>query len=159
MASSNFSGLKGKRAEREMVKILQPVVAKAWATMGGMPATCPVLSRNLVQSRKGGYDLVGLDWLALEVKHQETLKVRDWWLQALRQTRTHQTPVLMYKQNNVKWRAVVWGYVPAGDTRVRCPVDIDLDSFLLWFEHQTMAELKKAGVQVPPVPNAQELPA
>ena len=148
MASANFAGLKGKRAEREMVKILQPVVARAWATVGGMPATCPVLSRNLVQSRQGGYDLVGLDWLALEVKHHETLKVKDWWSQTLRQSRTDQTPVLVYKQNNVKWRAMVWGYVPAGPLRVRCPVDIDLESFLLWFEHQTIAELKKAQLQV-----------
>ena len=144
MASANFSGLKGKRAEREMVKILQPVVAKAWATVGGMPDSCPVLSRNLVQSRQGGYDLVGLDWLALEVKHHETLKVRDWWSQALRQARTDQTPVLVYKKNNVKWRAVVWGYVPAGAKRIRCPVDIDLESFLLWFEHRVMDELTKA---------------
>ena len=144
MASANFAGLKGKRAEREMVKILQPVVAKAWATAGGMPATCPVLSRNLVQSRQGGYDLVGLDWLALEVKHHETLKVRDWWSQALRQARTDQTPVLVYKKNNVKWRAVVWGYVPAGAKRIRCPVDIDLESFLLWFEHRVLDELTKA---------------
>ena len=144
MASANFAGLKGKRAEREMVKILQPVVAKAWATVGGMPATCPVLSRNLVQSRQGGYDLVGLDWLALEVKHHETLKVRDWWIQALRQARTDQTPVLVYKQNNVKWRAMVWGYVPAGAKRIRCPVDIDLESFLLWFEHRVLDELTKA---------------
>ena len=144
MASANFAGLKGKRAEREMVKILQPVVVKAWATVGGMPATCPVLSRNLVQSRQGGYDLVGLDWLALEVKHHETLKVRDWWSQALRQARTDQTPVLVYKKNNVKWRAVVWGYVPAGAKRIRCPVDIDLESFLLWFEHRVLDELTKA---------------
>lgn len=144
MASANFAGLKGKRAEREMVKILQPVVARAWATVGGMPDTCPVLSRNLVQSRQGGYDLVGLDWLALEVKHHETLKVRDWWSQALRQARTDQTPVLVYKKNNVKWRAVVWGYVPAGAKRIRCPVDIDLESFLLWFEHRVMDELTKA---------------
>ena len=144
MASANFAGLKGKRAEREMVKILQPVVAKAWATVGGMPDTCPVLSRNLVQSRQGGYDLVGLDWLALEVKHHETLKVRDWWSQALRQARTDQTPVLVYKKNNVKWRAVVWGYVPAGAKRIRCPVDIDLESFLLWFEHRVLDELTKA---------------
>ena len=59
-----------------------------------------------------------------------------------------QTPALVYKQNNVKWRAMVWGYVPAGPMRVRCPVDIDLESFLLWFEHQTIAELKKVQPKV-----------
>lgn len=146
MASANFAGMKGKRAEREMVKILQPVVNKVWEVRGLPGASCPVLERNLMQSHKGGYDLVGLDWLALEVKHHETLKVKDWWSQAIRQSRTEQTPVLVYKQNNVKWRAMLWGYLPAGSLRVRCPVDIDLPAFLLWFEHQLSAQLTKAGI-------------
>ena len=66
---------KGKRGEREVVKLLQPVVNEVYESLGLEP---PLLERNLMQSHKGGCDLAGLDWLALEVKYQEQQQMTSW---------------------------------------------------------------------------------
>ena len=76
--SGGFSREKGKRAEREVVKLLQPVVTKVYQEAG---KEIPLLERNLMQSHKGGHDIVGLEWMALEVKHHETLQISQWWEQ------------------------------------------------------------------------------
>lgn len=80
--SGNMSRNKGQRGEREVVKLLQPIVDKVYGSLGLTP---PVLERNLMQSHKGGFDIAGLHWMALEVKYQETLNVGMWWNQTLAQ--------------------------------------------------------------------------
>lgn len=139
--SGGFSREKGKRAEREVVKLLQPVVIKVYSTAG---KEIPVLERNLMQSHKGGHDIVGLEWLALEVKHHEQLAIKSWWEQSKRQAGATREPVLIYKSNRVAWRVVMFGYLPAGGKRVRCPVDISLEAFLAWFESRLRHELEAA---------------
>lgn len=119
---------KGQRAEREAIKLLQPVVDKVYKGRGLTP---PLLERNQMQTHRGGYDLVGLEWLSMEIKHQEVLKVDEWWEQCIMQTRPGQIPVLMYKQNNIKWRVRVTARV--GDRTI--PVEIGVDDFLLYFEY------------------------
>ena len=133
---------KGQRAERQAIATLQPVVTKVYLEFGKEP---PALERNLMQSMKGGYDLVGLEWLALEIKHQEVLKVDDWWSQAVHQAGESRIPVLMYKQNRVKWRVKLLGLIPAGEKRIKCPCDIDLATFLLWLEYRIRSELTQEG--------------
>ena len=119
---------KGQRAEREAIKLLQPVVDKVYMRLGKEP---PLLERNQMQTHRGGYDLVGLEWLSMEIKHQETLKVDEWWEQCIMQTRPGQMPVLMYKQNNVKWRVRIMSRV--GDRTI--PVEVSVEDFLLYFEY------------------------
>jgi hypothetical protein len=78
---------KGKRAEREIVGLLQPVVNAVYAAAGITP---PLLQRNTLQSDRGGYDIVGLDWFAPEVKRCETLSLRTWWEQCKGQAKPSQ---------------------------------------------------------------------
>jgi hypothetical protein len=92
----------------------------------------PTLERNLEQSRTGGCDIIGLPWIAIEVKHQETLQLASWWQQTLSQARKNNViPCLIFKQNRVSWKAVVELEIAKN---VVVPVTLDLESFLLWFE-------------------------
>lgn len=118
---------KGQRAEREAIKLLQPVIDTVYAEVGQEP---PMLERNQQQTNKGGYDIIGLPWLALEIKHQKVLKIEAWWEQTLRQAKGKQMPVLMYKQNNGKWRVRINQQV--GQRNI--PVEISVGDFLLHFE-------------------------
>ena len=123
---------KGKRAEREVVKVLQPVVTKVYEEMG---LEVPELERNLMQSHKGGYDLVGLDWIALEVKHQEAFNLTAWWEQCTRQAKASQEAVLFYRKNNVKWRVRMAAKVLTHSSVIYLQVvDIALEEFLVYFE-------------------------
>ena len=129
---------KGKRAEREVVKLLQPVVNEVYESVGLEP---PELQRNLMQSHKGGYDLAGLDWLALEVKHQETFQLTAWWEQTKRQAGTQREGILFYRRNNIKFRVRMFAYLVAGGQRVRCPVDIEVEAFLAYLRIRLLKEL------------------
>lgn len=144
MSTGKFSRDKGMRAERQAVQMLQPVVTKQYEAHG---LEAPQLSRNLMQTARGGYDIEGLEWLALEVKHHETLQLNKWWDQAKQQAGTSREPVLIYKQNNVKWRVMMYGYLPLGPKRIKCPVDISVDSFMLWFENRLIQELDQCKAQ------------
>ncbi len=134
---------KGQRAERAVVDLLNPIIARVCAAD-------VKLSRNLSQTQKGGHDLVGLDWLAIEVKHQETLCLDQWWAQAKRQAEAHSLttgkpaiPVLIWKQNRVKFKVRMPGQLVAGNLRVNTTVDIALPAFLLWFETMLKTEMQK----------------
>jgi hypothetical protein len=107
------------------------------------------MARNLMQTRNGGHDIVGLEWLALEVKHHETLNITQWWLQTKKQATNGKTPVLMYKQNNVKWRVMMFGYLGAGSERVRCPVDISLEAFMAFFKARVKHEVVPVVIRSP----------
>lgn len=95
---------KGKRGEREIIAILQPVVTEAYKTRGYPDDWVPVLKRNTMQSDGGGFDIHGLEWCALEVKRAETLCLPAWWRQTLRQAGETKHPVLAYRQNGNPWR-------------------------------------------------------
>lgn len=143
----NFSQMKGKRAERAVVQMLQPVVNRVYALVGLPEENTPLLIRNSLQSRAESsvshFDLIGLDWIAIEVKHQETSNINQWWEQTTRQAGTTRVPVLIYKKNNIAFRAMMYGYLPAGDKSVKCPVDITIDHFLQYFENRLILELMK----------------
>lgn len=99
------------------------------------------VERNLQQSRAGGYDLIGVDWLALEVKRHENLQVSQWWKQTLRQTGEGQVPMLMYRQNRTPWkfRAVLpvahWG--PHQNSVSRITADLSEEAAQLWVQTET----------------------
>ena len=82
---------KGAAAEREVAKLL----AGALGTE---------ITRNLDQTRDGGYDLKGLN-VALEVKRCEQLAINNWWAQAVRQgAESRKVPALVYRQSRKPWR-------------------------------------------------------
>ncbi len=137
--SGSFSRNKGQRGEREVIKLLQPVVTKVYQRHGLTP---PVLERNQNQSNLGGSDMVGLAWLSLEVKYHEVLQIASWWNQAKKQAEGRE-PILIYRRSRLRWRVVMYGHLPVGERAIRTPVDITVDAFLVYFEHRIAAELKE----------------
>lgn len=128
---------KGHDAEREIVKLLDPVVS---AILGEK-----TLHRNLQQTRQGGHDVAGLDFLALEVKRCETLEIEKWWTQTLRQAEAlglDAHPVLMYRQNRTKWTVVMWGMV--GQVKMR--VSISLDGFAMWLTEELKNRVRSGQI-------------
>lgn len=136
----SFSKQKGKRGEREAVKLLQPILSMVCEELGIEEVK---LFRNQNQSFEGGYDIDGLGWLALEVKRCETLQVKKWWEQTVGQAGEGQEPLLVYRKSRMKWRAMMWGWVDIKhlEQGLRVPIDIDVESLLEWFEKRVRNEL------------------
>lgn len=131
---------KGKRAEREIVKLLQPVVTKVYLAAGKEPIS---LERNLMQSHKGGYDIEGLDWLAPEVKHHETLQVNSWWQQTVRQAGVDRVPVLFYRQSRRPWLVRIRVNLKLAKSVITMPGEISMEAFIIWFERRLTEEVMK----------------
>ncbi len=86
---------KGAAGERELAKILRDEL--------GVDIT-----RNLVQSREGGADLLGVAGWAIECKRAAIPALHTWWLQACQQAdRAGLKPALIYRIDRKEWRAVV----------------------------------------------------
>jgi hypothetical protein len=71
---------KGKRAEREIATFLRGVVQEVYGEEAPL-----VIERNQNQSADGGVDIVGIDFLAVEVKHHAKPALNSWWRQTLEQ--------------------------------------------------------------------------
>lgn len=137
---------KGKRGEREIVSILQPEVT-TFRAKNGLPDNI-ILKRNTLQSHSGGYDIIGLPWLAIEVKFHETYNLSSWWKQTVAQAREDQVPVLFYRKSRVKWRVRMIGVLPgSGPEDQKAVVDISIDAFLAWFRRELphRADLREEG--------------
>jgi len=92
-----LSRTKGAAGEREFCKLLSAELEYL-----GVDAS---LSRNLQQARDGGYDIDGLDMLAIEIKRAKKPDIRAWWCQCVLQSyESDRTPVLAYRLDNQKWR-------------------------------------------------------
>ncbi len=138
---------KGKRAEREVVKLIQPLVDRAFTDAGRV---APLVQRNTIQSHVGGADLVGVPFLAIEVKHCEIFCLPAWWRQTCEQM-DGRLPLLFYRKNHVEFRCrVVWAArMPVNDRWATDDYsDVDLWLGLLWLYWRlcefTGAERKKA---------------
>lgn len=132
---------KGKRGEREVIDLLQPVVNQVYESHDMEP---PTLQRNTLQSDSGGFDIVGLEWIALEVKRVEqrnAANIDKWWQQTCRQAKGA-CPVLIYRGNNQPWTIVMYGFVCA-PCLVSCVVRVDLDTFMRWFRTTLNYHLSK----------------
>lgn len=136
--SGLYSRNRGKRGEREVIKLIQPVVNEVYQSLGKEP---PELERNLMQSHKGGCDLAGLDWLSLEVKYQEAENMTSWWDQTKRQAGKEREAVLFYRKNHAKWKVKMFGFLVAGGQRVRAPVVIEVEAFLAYLRIRLLKEL------------------
>ena len=99
MVTAIGAGARGKGAsgEREVKIILRSILAPVYLYHN---EPLPEFERNLNQSRSGGYDLTGLEWLAIEVKRQERSNLKAWWEQTLKQTGSGQIPLLLHRANN-----------------------------------------------------------
>ena len=159
--AGNSSRNKGANAEREIVRLLQPIVDKIYVAYDMQEI--PLLERNTLQCNKGGSDIAGLEWMALEIKRHESLSLELWWEQCLSQSKRGQTPILLYRQNGRKWRcqthgALLFGNdISSGHSIIR--VDLNIDDFLAWFENKVETMLliksKQQGAEVrrwPPAP-------
>lgn len=94
------SRTKGAAGEREFCNAL----SKLLDYMGVDSA----LSRNLSQTRDGGYDIAGLGDMAIEVKRAKQARVGDWWTQAAFQAQEcNKFPVLAYRLDRREWRVVM----------------------------------------------------
>jgi len=88
---------KGASGEREAARLLVE-----WAAEVGVDIDP---SRNLEQTRGGGFDLNGVDGLAIEVKRVENMALPSWWRQAVRQADdVGWRPFLMWRQNRKPWK-------------------------------------------------------
>ena len=60
--------------------------------------------RNLMQTAEGGFDIVGVGNLAIEVKNHKKLNINAWWKQTTAQATGDLIPVLIYHiPNTSKW--------------------------------------------------------
>lgn len=137
---------KGKRAERQVASLLNPVIERVCQREG---VDVQRLQRNLKQVQQGGFDLDGLDWIAIEIKHHKQPSLGSWWDQCCRQATNGRIPVLIWKPHGGQWRVRMTGQLPISNgTSLRGVVDMpDLSSFLVWFEleltHQIRAAIAK----------------
>lgn len=142
---------------------LQPVVDEECARFHQRQI---ILQRNTVQSDRGGSDIVGLPWLAAEVKNveqQNTANLEAWWQQAVEQAQawsTRQqplTPVLFYIKACNPIRCRLWGHAgwsvdyQGGDevtpaivhVGVPCLVDVEAGVFEVYLRQRLAYEFTK----------------
>lgn len=124
---------KGKSGERELRAVLEPALGLE-------------ISRNLVQAREGGADLVGIPGIALEVKrHRRATRslVEAWWGQAVSQAAlAGGEPALAWRQDRDEWRVVVHHMFPERFARGEPPnavcglyertLEVSLEMFVTW---------------------------
>ena len=95
------------------------------------------LKRNLMQSAEGGYDLIGLSFLALEVKRQEILSLPAWWRQTTKQAACGQSPVLWFKQSRKPWRVILpvdIGLPPKPLTKDLLKSEVTIERYFKWLK-------------------------
>lgn len=132
---------KGKNGEREVVNLLQPYVNRVYECLG---MEAPDLLRNQMQTAVGGYDIVGLPWLALEVKRQEQLSLNAWWAQVTKAAKPEQVPVVIFRQNRQKWQVLMPAWLhTGGQGHMQIRAQCTLEDFLGWFEQRVLYEAKK----------------
>jgi hypothetical protein len=141
---------KGKNGEREVANTLNGILILTMREMGrsenDILRYSRVIQRNQNQSAVGGNDLVNVFGLSIEVKRQELLSVESWWTQTLAgAARNNEWPVLLYRQNNKKWRCMTYGYLHDGHPQ-HAPdkrrVEINWIDFLEWFKSWIIVKLE-----------------
>lgn len=132
---------KGIRGEQLAIQLLQPIIDQVYRAYN---VDIPVLQRNTIQADSGGFDVVGLDWLALEVKNTEDIHVVAFWNQATRQAKPHQEPIVLYKQKFRSFVAIMRASFPAGLRFIHGYATVDIDTFLVWFRARLTFELERA---------------
>lgn len=137
---------KGKAGEREAADVLTGYIGHLFIAAGH---PVPELSRNLQQTREGGYDIDGLPWLAIEVKRVESEFQPAWWAQVMKARRPGQAAVVMYRRNLRPWRfrVTVWTLVST-DLSKGCLLAVDMAAaeFKAWLSDNCYAHLHGQGL-------------
>lgn len=129
---------KGQNGEREIATLLNPIIHRVKRRLHYAEEDIlnphKQVQRNQMQTAIGGCDLTNTYTLAIEVKRQEQLSINTWWKQCAKAAEEmgNYIPVLLYRQNNKKWRAVMEVQLPGDKTLYRA--DLEINSFLDWFE-------------------------
>jgi hypothetical protein len=134
--SGRKSKQKGSRGEIEIMAMLTNVMVLEYA---GKKLPIPELNRGA-----HGRDIRGIPFIAPEVKRHERdslYNVEAWWNQAKAQSDAQREPVLFYRKNHEPWNVRMFGYLLVGQDRVRCPVDITLEAFMVWFTLKVQASI------------------
>lgn len=64
----------------------------------------PDAMRNHAQTAIGGYDIIGVEPFAIEVKKHKKLSINTWWKQTTEQAKDGDIPVLIYHlANTSRW--------------------------------------------------------
>ena len=131
---------KGADGEREIAKLLNPIVHKVkrqfkWAEEDILNPHYQI-QRNPNQCANGGADLQNTYGLCIEIKRQQALNINTWWKQCEKSAvDLCEIPVLMYRQNNKKWRVVMLSTIaPLVNPCFLCRIEISMDNFLQYFE-------------------------
>lgn len=136
---------KGATGEREVADALNAVLRDVRIAVGAPLPEKASVQRNPLQSAVGGNDLTGTLGMSIEIKRQENLSVNTWWEQCKRAAEPHQElPVLLYRQNGKKWRAVtlVWLALPDG-SQVMKRAEFEWTTFLEWWREWCIIKLTK----------------
>lgn len=132
--SGRSSKAKGYRGEVEVLEILSGILAQEYSRRGLPP---PELARS-----PNGRDIRGISWIALEVKRHEPKgagdfftpsQVEAWWEQCKTNAPKGTEPIVIYRGNRMPWRVKMFGRLHTEKATVRCPVDIAVDAFYVWF--------------------------
>jgi hypothetical protein len=134
---------KGAEGEREVIRMLTPIVKEVMVGMAFPPdkieAAEKMIQRNQNQSAVGGCDLNNVFDMAIEVKRQEQLAVGSWWEQCVKSAaRNNELPVLIYRQNRKPWkiRTFAFLHVPGKDGgwgSHQIVAEFDEKTFKAWF--------------------------
>lgn len=144
---------KGADGEREIAKLLNPIVHKVKRTFNFSEEDILnphyQIQRNPNQCANGGADLQNTYGICIEIKRQQALNINTWWKQCEKSAiDLDEIPVLMYRQNNKKWRVVMMGkpLVDAYDQNLvfdfRCRIEISMSDFLQYFELHLIDKLR-----------------
>lgn len=142
---------KGAEGEREIVKMLTPIVIEVMTSLD-FPAdrieiASKSIQRNQNQSAVGGCDLSNVFGMSIEVKRQEQLAIGSWWQQTLAAAeRNNEIPVLMFRQNRKPWRIRTYGFLhtpgrEGGWSSVQAIVEFNEETFKMWFREWVHAKL------------------
>jgi hypothetical protein len=127
--------MKGYRGEKEVLTLLEEIVKEEY-NRAGMGA--PELARS-----PNGRDIRGISWIGIEVKYRESMQMDQWWTQCKVNTPAGAEPVLIWRANYQPWRVRMFGFLDSKSARVRTPVDIGVEPFLIWFRERLKHELKR----------------
>lgn len=128
---------KGKDAERKICTDLNAALNIELMERSLPVSATPIFQRRQNQSAVGGDDIENPFRLSIEVKAQETLAVNTWWSQCIASAkRSEGMPILLYKQNRIPYKAMMYGKLYVSQTAdMWLPVTLSYDAFNQWIRH------------------------
>lgn len=142
---ANRAKAKGYRGEVEILQMMQGIVTEEFQREG-----CAGLAPELKRS-PNGRDIVGVPWIAPEVKRHEPTNGYDevtenqkagWWQQCKINAGNNREPVLLYRANFQPWKCRMFVRVETPRSMVRAPADVSLEVFQVWFRLRIREELQ-----------------